>query len=269
MTRLIQLNDYLTELAVGGLCVAFSGGVDSALLLKAACMAAPGRVRAVTLYTPFHSPLEPAEAAAFAGECGAAHSIVRMENMPDEVMRNPPDRCYLCKRALFTRILAYAREHGLQSVLDGTNADDLSQYRPGLRALEELGVRSPLAELGFSKAEVRAAAKELGLAVAEKPSAPCLATRFPYGRAIDAALLPRLDRVEAAVRNAGPRVVRARVLDDAIRLEVPPADFAAVLDSREELLAVARREGFSALTLDLMGYRSGSSFDDPYRKEAN
>lgn len=264
-----QLNDYLAKLADGGLCIAFSGGVDSALLLKAACLAAPGKVHAVTMYTPFHSPLEPVEAAAYAGECGAAHTVIRLESMPDEVMRNPPDRCYLCKRALFRSIGEYAAEMGLQHVLDGTNADDCKQYRPGLRALFELEVASPLAELGIAKEQIREMAAEMGLAVAHKPSAPCLATRFPYYSAIESSLLPRIDRIEQTVRAAGPRIVRARVHGDTIRLEVLPKDFAAVLQKRETLLAAVRAEGFSHLTLDLAGYRSGSSFDDPYRSGTN
>lgn len=263
MDNLTRLSHCLGRLADGGLCVAFSGGVDSSLLLRAACELTRN-VHAVTLVTPFHSPAELEQAERTAAAYGAAHSVITMDEMPPEVMANPPERCYLCKKAIFTAVLAVAGRHGLAWVLDGTNADDLMEYRPGLRALRELGVRSPLAELGFSKDEVRRMAASLGLDIADKPSSPCFATRFPYGIPIDPGLLPGVEALEAAIRRLGPRVVRARVHGDTIRLEVMPQDFPAVLEHRGELLKTARSAGFDRLTLDLAGYRSGS-FDAPYR----
>lgn len=262
--QLERLIDTLTKLADGGLCVAFSGGVDSALLLKAACSVTKN-VHAVTLYTPFHSPLEPTEAARMAQEWGAVHSVITLEAMPAEVLANPPDRCYLCKRSIFTEIRRYADRHGLAHVLDGTNADDLNEYRPGLRTLVELGVISPLAGLGLSKAEVRTLAAELGLAVAAKPSAPCLATRFPYNEPLHADKLAAVDEIERFVKALGPQVVRARVHGDTIRLEVLPEEFGTVAAQGEALVREAQARGFARITLDLAGYRSGS-FDGPYRK---
>jgi uncharacterized protein len=215
-------------------------------------------VHAVTLVTPFSSANETALAEKLAKEIGAAHAVIRMDDMPDAVLDNPPDRCYHCKKEIFRAIQAYAAENGLKWTLDGTHADDLTVYRPGLRAIKELGVRSPLAELGFHKEDVRAVAAELGLAVAEKPAAPCLATRVPYGTRIGLDLLPRIDAVEVAVKSLGVAVVRARVHGDTIRLEIPPDDFTRVIDKREFLLGAVKEAGFDRLTLDLAGYKSGS-----------
>lgn len=268
MTTVQQLKEYLTKLAHGGLCVAFSGGVDSALLLKATCEATAGsgapKVHAVTMYTPFHSPLEREEAARMAESYGALHTVIAMENMPDAVLRNPPDRCYLCKRTIFESLRKYADEHSLAHVVDGTNADDLGEYRPGLRALGELDIRSPLAELGLRKADVRALAAEMGLTVASKPSAPCLATRIPYDTAITPEALRGAEIMERAVKDLGIGVVRARIHGDTVRLEVSPDDFGIVVAARDSLLAALHTAGFDRLTLDLAGYRSGS-FDGPHR----
>lgn len=268
MEQLRQLREYLTKLASGGLCVALSGGVDSAVLLKAACEVAPENTHAVTLFTPFHSAIEPKQAAILATYCGAVHKVVELEEMPAEVLENPPDRCYLCKKTIFYHIQEYARKKELLHVLDGTNADDLTRYRPGIRALRELDIRSPLAELGFTKAEVRQMAAAMGLAVAGKPSSPCLATRFPYNTPIDPRQLNRVERIEAAVKTFGPQIVRARVHGDTIRLEVRPEDFTLVVAHHRELVRFVEDEGFLCLTLDLAGYQSGS-MDRLYFSEDN
>ena len=256
MEERIQLEEYMRRRAAGGICVAFSGGVDSAVVLKAAC-GAGGVIHAVTGYTPFHSPLEPVEARRMAQGMGARFHLVQPP-LPPELLQNPANRCYLCKKALFTHFWNLAREQGLGSLLDGTNTDDRGVYRPGLRALGELGVGSPLAELGFSKAQVRRLAGEMGLEAARKPSAPCLATRFPYGTPINLELLPRVDELERYVRSLGPQIVRARIHGGSVRLEVPAADFLTVLASGREITAKARELGFLYTALDLLGFRSGS-----------
>lgn len=264
VSDLRKLDDYFAKLADGGLCVAFSGGVDSTVLLKAATMT--GRdVHAVTLVSPLHSPTERTEAKRLAEAMGAVHHVLRAD-LPEAVRANTRERCYLCKRDLFFNIQQYARSQGLKWVLDGTNRDDLDAYRPGLRALRELGVLSPLAELGMTKGAVRALAAELGLAVADKPSAPCLATRFPYDTPIDLALLPAVDALEQFLRELGLSQVRARVIGGVARVEALPEQFATLLAQREALLARCRELGFVSASLDLRGFRSGS-MDELYQWE--
>lgn len=265
MKNLAFLKEYLTKLVSGGLCVAFSGGVDSALLLKAACEVCDN-VHAVTLHTPLHSPAETKLAENFALDMGANFKLIELEKLPDEIMDNPPDRCYLCKKEIFTRICAYAEQNGVSAVLDGTNADDLTEYRPGLRALSELGVKSPLAELKITKAQARSMARELGLAFAEKPSSPCLATRIPYNVRIEPALLEKIDALESYIKTFGIGTVRARICGDTARLEVLPRDFSVIIDARDKITEKAKLLGFSRLTLDLEGFRSGS-FDKVKEKQ--
>jgi len=251
-----RIADYLAKLAPGGLCVAFSGGVDSALLLRLACDTG-GAVHAVTVCTPFHSPLEQAEARELAEAFGAVHKLL-MPDLPGELLDNPVHRCYLCKKALFRAIREYADGQGLEHLVDGTNRDDLGEYRPGLKALNELGVHSPLAELGITKAEVRELAAGLGLDVADKPSVPCLATRYPYDHPIRLERLPGIDRVERQARAMGISNVRARVEGETLRLEVAAADMPRVLSGREELAGLALEAGFVGISLDLEELRSGS-----------
>jgi uncharacterized protein len=258
-TNVAKLEQFLAPLAPGGLCVAFSGGVDSAVILAAACkVAGAGKVHAVTMQTPFHSPREPEAAAALAGEMGAIHRTITLDELDPALLQNPVDRCYRCKGWVFTTIQTYAAEHGLATVLDGTNADDLGEYRPGLRALKELGVISPLAQLGISKAAVREMAAAQGISVAKKPSAPCLATRFPYNTPIRVESLRIIDELENYLKSLGPQTLRVRVYGDTLRLEVLPEDFPLLLEKRVEIAAKARAAGFLYTTLDLEGFRSGS-----------
>lgn len=262
MDNISKLNKYLKDLAPGGLCVAFSGGVDSAVLLKAACNACDN-VHAVMLSTVFHSPREPEAARHFAEGSGSRFTLLNL-NLPSEVMDNPKDRCYLCKKTIFTAIFDYSAQNGLATVLDGTNSDDLNEYRPGLRALTELGVKSPLAELGITKNQVREIAREFGLPVAEKPSSPCLATRIPYNTRIEPQVLEKIDELEAFLKSHGFAVVRARIHGDIVRIEIPPEKFADMLDIREEIVKAAKNMGFAFFTLDLSGFCSGS-FDSAYK----
>lgn len=258
MEKLEILKEQLAHYASEGLTLAFSGGTDSSLLLALAAQTGYP-VRAVL----FHSQLMPLRDADIAGrvaaECGVPLDTLEIDvTTSREVMRNDPRRCYFCKRAIFRRLRAWSAERGLPHLADGTNADDLKVYRPGLQALRELGVHSPLAECGFTKAEVRAAAAQLGLSVASRPPAPCMATRLPYGTALDFSVLRRLEQGEEALHVLGFPVCRLRLHGNVVRIEVPAdriGDLAAV---RDTVLAALKPLNFPYYTLDLTGFRSGS-----------
>lgn len=259
MEAIHRLRDYLEPLAEAGICIAFSGGVDSALLLAAAVeVCGRGKVHAVTLHTPLHPPSDSKEAKELAEELGAIYSVVEIPEIPEAIRNNPSDRCYLCKKDLFSRLWDDAATKQLSHLLDGTNADDLKEYRPGLQALRELRVASPLAELGITKKQVREMAEAMGLSVSKKPSTPCLATRFPYGDPLTPDGMERANQMERFLRDKGFPVVRARVHRDVLRLEVPVTDLERLLSHREELVSLGRELGFYYVSLDLAGFSSGS-----------
>lgn len=243
-------------------CVAFSGGVDSSLLLAEAVEAAENsgnRVYAVTFQTKLHPATDLLAAEAVAEELGVTQHIIVIDELAQAgIEDNPKNRCYLCKRALFARLKLFAERMGAQWCLDGTNADDLRQYRPGLQALAELHIESPLAELGFSKAQVRALAKERGLSVAQRPSTPCMATRLPYGAHLDYELLKRIDRAEAWLRRQLGGNVRLRLHGDIARIEVDAQAIPKAAGMAEEIVTHLKALGFVHITLDLRGFRSGS-----------
>ncbi len=202
--------------ASGNVIVAFSGGVDSALLLKLVCMEAkkPDGVYAVTVRTKLHPAGDLAVAKQAAEEMGAALRVLEMDELAETgIQNNPVDRCYLCKKGIFLKIKELAKELKADSILEGTNGDDLHQYRPGIRALQELDIISPLAECGLTKAEIRKLAEKLGISVSDRPSAPCLATRLPYGTAISYELLQKIDEGETCLRELGFYNVRLRAYD--------------------------------------------------------
>ena len=244
-----------------GAVVAFSGGADSTLLAWAAKQALGDRALAVTARSESLGAGEAESAAALARRIGIAHrEIVYSELAIPGYADNPPERCYLCKGELFRRLAALARETGLAAVLDGTNADDLGDYRPGRRAAAEAGVRSPLAELGWSKEAVRAALRILDLPVWDKPSSPCLSSRIPYGDEITREKLDQIGRAEAALKALGFRELRVRHHGSTARIELPRDDMRRVLDDglAEEIVRLVREAGFAFVTLDLEGLRSGS-----------
>jgi len=239
--------------------VAFSGGVDSALLLRAAAYALADGVLAVTLVTPY-TPREEAEAAvAMARELGVAHRVVEMP-LVEELRNNPPDRCYLCKRLLFGRLVEMAREAGIDHVLDGSNVDDLGDHRPGRKAGEELGVQSPLLAAGMTKQDIRDVSRVLGLATWNRPAGACLLTRLPHGVDVTEPELLRIDEGERFLRALGFPAVRLRSHGDVARIEVPRPLLPEVLaaDERCGIQARLKELGYRHVALDLGGYRMGS-----------
>ncbi len=242
--------------------VAVSGGVDSAFLLHVAREElGTGRVTALTARSRLMAAEEMASAEAVCRAEGVRQVVVDFDPTDVEgLAANPPERCYLCKRALFGALLARCAEEGLGVLVEGTNADDADEYRPGLRALRELGVRSPLLEAGLKKADVRALSREMGLETWDKPSLACLATRFPHGDRITAEGLSRVESAERLLRKAVPglRQARVRVHGDMARIEVGPEAMAEVLARRGEVSAGLKGLGFVFVALDLEGFRSGS-----------
>ena len=265
-----ELERLMDELTAQDCCVAFSGGVDSSLILKMAVESARKhgtKVTAVTFDTVLHPAADIDYARKSARALGADHQVIRVNELEEpRILENPPDRCYLCKKMLFEKLLAFARKRGVSAVMEGTNHDDEGQYRPGMKAVEELGIRSPLREAGISKREVRMLAEKMGIPAADRPSAPCLATRLPYGTRIDTELLKKIDEGETYVRELGFRNVRLRLHDKMLRLEVDRKDFMKLIKEAHQICSRLKEMGFSYITLDLEGFRSGSMDEQKSRK---
>ncbi len=241
-----------------GVLVAFSGGIDSTLVLKAA-LAANSRVLAVTATSALRSQAETELAQELAGVLGARHILIEATELQNDAFRkNPKDRCYLCKSLLCQQLKTIAIANDLELIVDGTNADDLTVYRPGVQALTEAGVVSPLAVVGLSKAEIRFLAQDLGLPNWDRPSNPCLATRFPYGTLLTEADLARVDRGEAALRQLSFSQLRLRCHGDLARLELPVTELSRALELREIIVKTLVEQGFRWVSLDLAGFSSGS-----------
>lgn len=239
--------------------LAFSGGVDSTFLL-AVLGKDPGRkVIAVTALSPTHPQQEQEAARGLARLFSADHREITGDEINLEGFRtNPPDRCYHCKKHLFSKIEEIRMQEGCEVVLDGSNVDDLSDFRPGLRALKELGVRSPLQEAGLGKSEIRALSQEMDLPTWNKPSLACLASRIPYGTEITEEALTRIDRCEAFLLERVKGSVRVRYHGNLARIEVASAAFPELLTHREAIIGFFKQQGFAYVTLDLEGYRTGS-----------
>ncbi len=242
--------------------VAFSGGVDSSLLLKIACDAARERgtrVYGVFLYTMLHPQGELEEAEKVAREMNAIFHVLKINELEEAgIAENPADRCYRCKRYLFQRIQEEMSSFGVRWILEGTNEDDLHVYRPGIRAVRELGIISPLAEVKMTKKEVRRMAEEYGISVSKKPSVPCLATRFPYGTRISYEEMQKVGAGEAFLKTLGLFNVRLRVHGKIARIEVDRQDMTVILDKKDVVTEYLKNLGYIYITLDLEGFRSGS-----------
>lgn len=259
--KLARLEELLSN--ADSALVAFSGGADSALLLHVSLAHLPSRVIAATAVSPLHP--DGSHAARIAKDFGIEHHIVRVDPLTDSTFRsNPPDRCYVCKRHIFEALFDTARHEGLTAVLEGSNLDDCNEFRPGRRALTELGVRSPLVEAGLTKADVRSLSRELGLSTATRISDTCLATRFPYGVELTQENLERARRAEEIVRQYIKGALRVRVHGDLARIEVEPVEIARLVESKAQrrINSALRELGFKRVTVDLAGYRSGSMDDD-------
>lgn len=254
-----RMRQYASE---GHVCVAFSGGVDSSVVLAEAAEAAKEmkrRVYAVTFHTRLHAAGDMEASQAVAKRLEVIHKVISMDELSQAgIENNPKNRCYLCKRTLFLRLKEFAQRVGAAYCLDGTNADDMNSSRPGLAALRELDIKSPLAELGISKMEVRKLAKELGISVADRPSSPCMATRLPYGAKLDYRLLSRIDQAEQWLRQRISGNVRLRLHGRVVRIEVDKKHLGRALCLKEELVKRLKDLGFHYITLDLEGFRSGS-----------
>jgi len=246
----------------GRVAIGFSGGVDSTLLLRVALdVLGPENVLAVIADTPSMPRKEFLEALKLADTMGAACEVIDPDELSDpRYAANPADRCYFCKKHLFVGIAELAARRGFGIVLDGNNADDVGDYRPGRRAAQELGVRSPLMEAGLTKAEIRTLSAQAGLPTADKPAMACLASRIPYGTPVTAEVLRQVERAEEALRDAGFVQCRVRHHGEIARIEVAVDELPRLADSdlRELVVRRVKEAGYRFVTLDLQGYRTGS-----------
>ena len=257
-----QLEAIMDELTDQDMALAFSGGVDSSLLLKMAADRAAKKgtkVWAVTFNSRLHPSCDLENARKVAGELGGIHVILEIDELKmEEIRSNPVNRCYLCKRNLFRTLMAFAKEKGVEVLAEGTNEDDLHVYRPGIQAVRELGIRSPLAEAGLTKEEVCRLAAACGISAASRPSTPCMATRLPYGVRLDYEILKKIEAGEEILRRMIGGNVRLRLHGQVVRIETDPERFSLALEKREEVARQLKELGFVYITLDLEGFRSGS-----------
>ena len=268
--KLSKLYDIIDSM--GKMAIAFSGGVDSTFLLKVAHDRLGDGVTAVTVDSPLIAPDEIAAAKAFTASEKINHALLVIDLFKnDSVITNPPDRCYHCKLDVFSAIREFAASKGIAHVADGSNHDDRDDYRPGMRAIHELNIRSPLMEAGLAKDEIRAAARERGLSVWAKPANPCLATRIPCGTAITKEMLETIYRAEQYLHGLGLRSVRVRHHGNLARIEVPADERKMFLDGALAMKVAERFKslGFTYMTLDIEGYRMGNMNEPTVKEKGN
>lgn len=243
------------------LAIAFSGGVDSTFLLKVAYDILGDKALAITIRSSTFPGREFRATVAFANDIGIKALVIDTDELDIEgFAENPINRCYLCKRELFSQIKAVARQSGIQLVADGSNADDVSDYRPGMQALEEMGIISPLREVGLTKDEIRLLSKEMHLSTWDKPAFACLATRIPYGQKISRDKLVMVDKAEQYLLDKGFRQIRVRHHGEIARIEVSPEERTQFMNEQlmDQVNEHFRQIGFAYTALDLKGYRTGS-----------
>lgn len=253
-----SLNNIVTEL--DSFVVAFSGGVDSSFLLYRANSLRSDNVIAVTIRTPYIPVNEISDAVEFTSKHGIKHSILTLD-FPEIIRHNPLNRCYLCKKNLFTQVTEFARKNNLKYVVDGTNADDTGDFRPGMKALQELGIRSPLLEAGLTKEEIRQLCKKEGLEIWSKPAMACLLTRIPYDTEVTEEDLRMIEAAENLLFEYGFPGTRVRIHGDMARIECLPGYIEKLIQRpvREEITSGLKNLGFRYVSLDLEGYRTGST----------
>lgn len=251
-----KLKIYLNELKEQGLCLAFSGGIDSTLLLY---LCKDMNILALTFDSNFQTKEEITSTKELCKKYGVKQIIIK-ENVFDNliILDNPKDRCYHCKKFLFENAVRLAKKNNLKYIIDGTNFDDLGVYRPGRKALKELGVISPFAKFEITKQEIRNYAKECGIEIFSKPSAPCLATRFPYGTKLTLEKLSLVEKGEQILKNLGFECCRLRMHKDIARIEILPEYFDKLIQQKDKLITELKQLGIKYITLDIEGFRSGS-----------
>jgi uncharacterized protein len=252
-----KLNNILKEL--DSAIIAFSGGVDSSFLLYRAHKINKSRFIAVTIKTPYIPEREITEATEFTKKYRIKHSILEVK-FPEVIRHNPVERCYLCKQTLFKQIFEFAEKHSYKHILDGSNSDDSGEFRPGMKALKEMGIRSPLLESGITKNEVREMLHKEGLSIWDKPAMACILTRIPYNTEIKPEMLRMIEEAETILFEKGYPGTRVRVHNDVARIECLPGYLEKIIHNpeREQIIAKLKKIGFRYISLDMEGYRTGS-----------
>ncbi len=251
-----ELINYLNDLKKQGLCLAFSGGIDSTLLLY---LCREMNILALTFESNFQTKKEIELTKELCAKYGVEQIIIKQDVFENPIiLNNPKDRCYHCKKFLFQNAVKIAQEKGIQHIIDGTNFDDLNVYRPGRKALKELGIISPFADFKITKHEIRTYAKICGIEIFSKPSSPCLATRFPYGTQLTQEKLTMVENGEQILKDFGFDCCRLRIHNDIARIEVLLENFTELLQNKEQIISELKRLGIKYITLDLDGFRSGS-----------
>jgi len=256
--KLISLKKYLRNL--GSILVAYSSGVDSTFLLKVAHDELKENVIAVTFKSCFFTQKELKEACEFCKKENITHIIIDIDILKiKEIRENPSDRCYICKKELFKKAIEIANQYGIKNIIEGSNIDDISDYRPGMKAISELEILSPLKDCNFSKFEIRELSKQLKLKTAQKPSMACLASRIPYGEIISEIKLKMIERAENFLFNLEFKQLRVRLHgENTARIEILQDEFYKLIELREKIVEKFKEIGFKYISLDIEGYRTGS-----------